>query len=122
MPILLTPTNNVYDAIGNWWANLVAPVKGGEVVTSPNITTKPLSPTTEGAMTQLGVWTPEYAMQRTYSDEGLSVAMQQAAGDVWSGVTPSPMPTTESVITWWQLAIFAGLGIWFIQAIGDRRR
>lgn len=125
-PLMQTsnPGLSLWDSVANWWQNWNADIKGGEFVTSPNITQLPVAPQTRGAMTVPGVWTPDYAMQRYYDEINTSLDMQRAAGEVYRGNTTYedtfPSPDT---LAWWKVAIFVGLGIWAISAIpGSGRR
>lgn len=103
---------------------------GTQIISTTAVST-PAAPQTQAAMTQFGVWTPDYAMQRTYSDEILSQQMAVAAGQsIQSGEASQPdmgcgsstlydlvhsdcwgLPNINLGLSSWLLPVGIGLGV-----------
>jgi len=61
-----------------------------QIISTTAVST-PAAPQTQEAMTVYGVWTPDYAMQRTYADEQQSLNAAIAAGQsIQSGQASLP--------------------------------
>lgn len=92
--------------IAEWWYPAMPPAT---IATVP-----PVAPQTEGAMTVPGVWTPDYAAERTNREVAMESAMVRAAAEARaSGAAENPDPDSGAC-----LLERLGLPCWSLWAVG----
>lgn len=76
----------------------------------------PSAPITEGAMKKLGVWTPDYAMSRTYEEIDYQRDLERAEIEARLNYDGS-LPDVDDSTKWYMIALYAMVGVGLVSMV-----